>query len=78
MLPFHYLSPNQEENILRFESLNSSCFRQVDMTAFVHMSDEDLKAIGIPMVKSMELPACRCFFFLLIFYLFITFCLFFD
>lgn len=26
-------------------------FLQVDLTALVHMSDEDLKAIGIPMVK---------------------------
>ena len=63
---------------LRFECLKFFLFMQVDMTALAHMTDEDLKAIGIPMVKSMELPACRCFFFLLIFYLFITFCLFFD
>jgi hypothetical protein len=25
---------------------------QVDMTALVHMTDEDLKALGIPMVNS--------------------------
>ena len=27
-------------------------FWQVDMTALIHMTDEDLKAMGIPMVNS--------------------------
>ena len=30
-------------------------FLQVDMTALVHMTDDDLKALGIPMVNPMKL-----------------------
>lgn len=32
-------------------------FMQVDMTALVHMTDEDLKALGIPMVILRKLLA---------------------
>lgn len=32
--------------------INMLKYIQVDMTALVHMNDEDLKALGIPMVNS--------------------------
>lgn len=35
-------------------------FPQVDMTALVHMTDEDLKALGIPMVNQADLSAMMC------------------
>ena len=52
---------------LRFECLKFFLFMQVDMTALAHMTDEDLKAIGIPMVNLMKFSAltyfCNCFIY---------------
>lgn len=39
------------ENIFLPLSVQFHVFMQVDMTALVHMTDEDLKALGIPMVN---------------------------